>query len=182
MRVVVSLLLVVMTSNAVAQSHPPRRMHPRGATLAAENAVKAAAEELERVKEMYERDVQVLAHLRAAQAALEDAMQPSVALEKAWDHVDKAKGLLASHPGAVAQRTRDVHRELETARRSPSSADFDRLRGLLGRANLSAAHVAATNALALEEQILAWIKVQQMISDHLRRMSEIAGDSLRAAQ
>ena len=59
---------------------------------------------------------------------------------------------------------------------------LDRLRGLTFRAILPAQRVAARNALALEEQILDWIKVQQLISAHLRRMSEIAGESLRASQ
>lgn len=148
----------------------------------AERAVHDAAEALERMKKIYERDVEVLAHLRAAQEALADAMQPAAAIEKAYDHVDKAKDLLDESVGAVIESVRVAHSAMESARRSPGSADFDRLRGLTFRAILPAQRVAARNALALEEQILDWIKVQQLISAHLRRMSEIAGESLRASQ
>lgn len=182
MRVVVCLIVVLHTAVAVAQPRQPRRMQLRGAAERAEMVVKDAAEELTRASEIYERDVKVLAHLRAAQKALADAMQPSAAIEKAWDHTSKAAGLVSSDPGAVGQMTLRAHAAVENARRSPGTADFDRLRSMVQDAIDPAARVAAANALELEDQILDWIKVQQMISNHLRRMSEIAGDSLRAAQ
>lgn len=182
MRVVVSLFLVLHSFVLLAQPRPPRRMPLRGAAARAEIAVKEAAEELEAVRETYERDVNVLAHLRAAQKALRDAMQPAAAVEKAWDQVERAKSLIGHDPGAVGQMTLRAHGAIESARRSPGSADFDRLRSMVQDAIDPASRVAASNALELEDQILDWIKVQQMISNHLRRMSEIAGDSLRAAQ
>lgn len=181
MRVAVWVLLLVTTYSVSAQPRGGRRPPVRSADLA-ERAIVGASEELENMQKIYERDVKALAHLRAAQTALTDAMQPAAAIEKAYENVDDAKRLLDAEPGAVMQAIRVAHDALVSARRSPSSADFDRLRTLVNAATLPAARIAARNALELEEQILSWIKVQQLISNHLRRMSEIAGESLRAAQ
>lgn len=182
MRVAVSLVLLFLAFESLAQPRIYRSAQARRAADNAEMAVKSAADELENAKETYERDVKVLAHLRAAQKGLTDAMQPAAAIEKAWEHVNKAYGLIGFDPGPVGQMTLRARDAIESARRSPGSTDFDRLRNIVQDAIDPAARVAAANALELEVQILDWIKVQQLISNHLRRMSEIAGESLRAAQ
>lgn len=178
MRPIVSVVLVFL---AFASSAQPRHRAHSGAE-AGERALSLAARQLELMKSTYDRDIAVLGHLRAAQEAVADAMQPSAAVEKAHGHLAKAEGLLESGGSAVYHPVLEALQALESARRSPSTADFDRLRGLILRAAVPASRVAARNALDLEEQILDWIKVQQGISDHLRRMSEIAGESLRASQ
>jgi hypothetical protein len=148
---------------------------------AGEIAIKQAAERLADEKKGYERDVAVLRHLRLADAALADAMQPSNALQKAFEEVDAARGLDPDF--LVVQGVIRMHDELDAARRSPQAADFGRLRSLLRSEALNpAARVTVRNALHLQEETLAWLKVQQLITDHLRALSEISGNSLRASE
>jgi len=74
-------------------------------------------------------------------------------------------------------------RALEDARRSPMTADFGRLRAILrDEAVGSASRVAVRDALRLEDETLAWLRVQQLIAEHLRSISEISNQSLRAAE
>jgi hypothetical protein len=73
--------------------------------------------------------------------------------------------------------------ELEAARRSPGTADFDRLRGILQREAMGpAVRVVLRNGVALQEETMIWFKVQELITGHLRVLSEITAESLRASQ
>lgn len=179
MRTAMAVGFLILVSHQVSAQRPPVRRFAQPA-LTAEMAVKSAMEQLAAEKRIFERDIQILAHLHQADDALADAMQPSNAIQKAYDHVDKAKSLDPEF--FVKQGVIKVHQELEVARRSPGMADFGRLRMFLREAEGPAARVATRNALRLEEEIFAWMKVQELISQHVRAVSEIAGESLRAAQ
>jgi len=147
----------------------------------AEMAVKQAAEQLADEKKGFERDVAVLRHLRTADAALADSMQPENSLQKAFEEVTAAKSLGPDF--LVAQGVIRVHHELENARRSPGATDFGHLRTVLrSEALVPASRVMVRNALRLEEETLSWLKVQQLIAEHLRTLSEISSTSLRASE
>ena len=183
---VMGLLVGLCSLSLVAQPAPqqrrPRPM-PRSApnTFMAESAVKQAMEQLVAVKKAYERDLEVLRRLNEADDALADDMQPHNAIQKAYEEVDAAKGLVAD-PVTREGIVKSFH-DLESARRSPGAADFGRLRSVLRTEAIGpAGRVVARNGAALQDELLAWIKVQEMISGHLRAMSEIAAESLRAAQ
>ncbi|MFP5246038.1 MAG: hypothetical protein ACLGH0_05045 [Thermoanaerobaculia bacterium] len=179
MRRVILLLLCALP--LFAQPRPQRITRQINHAMQAEMAVKNAAELLANDRKDIERDVQVLQHLQKADAALTDDMQPSAAVEKAWEGVQEAKRLQPDF--LVMQGVMRMEQELSSARRSPGSADFGRLRSLLRSEALApASRVASQNALRLEEEVLAWIKVQELISTQLRALSELAGDSMRAAQ
>lgn len=159
---------------------PSGQRVPPGAN-AAEMNVKLAMEQLGSMKKAYERDVDVLNFLHGADDALADAMQPSNALEKAYESVEKAKGLGPDF--TVMQGVIRIERELESARRSPIGADFGRLRSVLRDEALGPAiRVVARNSLRLQEESLAWLRVQELIAAHVRTLTEISGDSLRATQ
>ena len=170
------ILLLVVTTSAFAQT----RVRPAGPYAnAAEMAIKQAAEAVGQQKKIVDRDLEVLSHLKAADAALTDPMQPENAVQKAYEEVDKAKSLGPDF--SVAQGVIKMERELEAARRSPMSADFGRLRAHLSEWALGpAARVVTRNALRLQEETLAWLRVQELISAHVRMMTEISGESLRA--
>lgn len=172
------VFLILIPDYVLAQPPAVRRFHRPA--LTAEMAVKSALEQLAVDKKLFERDIQVLVHLHQADDALSDTMQPANAIQKAYDHVGKAKSLEPEF--LVMQGVIKIHQELESARRSAGMADFGRLRTILREAEGPAARVAARNALMLEEEILAWMKVQELISQHVRSVSEIVGESLRAAQ
>jgi hypothetical protein len=181
--IVMTIVFAGMTLPLFAQQPPRMRPNPQAARRAAgaEAAVKEAMEQLVAEKKVYERDVEVLARLRAAEQALLDEMQPNVSIQKAWDEVQASKRNGADF--LVMQGIVRAERELEGARRSPNTADFGRLRGILrGEAIGPATRVVVAHALRLEDEALAWIKVQELISAHLRSLSEIAGESLRASQ
>ena len=181
--VYVALVLAAISVPMLAQrsAAPPRVLRPLVGAQTAEMAVKQAAEQLVNLKKIFDRDIAVLGHLRAADEALADPMQPTVAIQKAYEHVVAAKALNPEF--LVLQGVIRSERELEGARRSPISADFGRLRSIIRDEALGpASRLAAGNALRLEEDALAWIKVQELISGHLRMLSEIAGESLRASQ
>src|SRR6266403_753307 len=90
----IALSIAILVSPIVAQTLPRARMpRPTMTAETAESAVKQAAEQLVGVKKICERDIGVLAHLRAADDALADAMQPTNAVQKAFEEVGAAKGL-----------------------------------------------------------------------------------------
>ena len=158
------------------------RVIPRGPqAAAAEMAVKQAAEQLGNDRKMYERDLEVLRHLRAADEVLTDPMQPLTAVQKAYEEVGAAKALRPEF--ATMQGVIKAQEELESARRSPASADFARLRASIrSEAIAPAVKVVARNGLRLQEETLSWLKVQELIATHLRTVAELTGDNLRAAQ
>lgn len=179
------LVLTLAGVSALAQTRervrpvPGMRIVP--GAQSAEMAVKQAMEQLAATKKSYDRDVEVLNFLRGADDALADAMQPSNAIQKAYEAVEKAKALFPEF--LVMQGVIKMERELESARRSPIGADFGRLRSILRDEALGpAVRLAARNALRLQEETLAWTRVQELIAAHVRALTEVAGESLRAAQ
>lgn len=181
MRTLLNVLAILISIRVVAQPTPRSRVLRPTQLEAVEMALKQANEQLGTVRKTFERDVAVLKHLRDADASLTDPMQPSNAVQKAYEQVGEAKRLLPEF--VVHQGIIKVERELEDAKRSPMSADFGRLRsGLQSNAISPALRVVTRNALRLQEETLLWIRVQELISIHLKGLSEIAGDSLRAAQ
>ena len=147
----------------------------------AETAVKQAMDQLVAQKKIYDRDLEVLQHLKNADAALTDPMQPNNAIQKAFDEVDTAKGLTSDF--IVTQGVIKASSALEDARRSPVSADFGQLRTIVRTEAIGpASRVVARNGSRLQDETLAWIRVQELISSHLRSLAEIGAQSLRAAQ
>ena len=183
-RFAIALSIAMLVSPMTAQSPTsPRVARPRPSQSAdlAESAVKQASEQLVVIKKTCERDIGVLTHLRAADDALADPMQPANALQKAYEEVDAAKTLVPEF--FVMQGVVKSGRALEDARRSPMTADFGRLRAILrDEAVGPASRVAVRDALRLEDETLAWLRVQQLIAEHLRSISEISNQSLRAAE
>jgi uncharacterized membrane-anchored protein len=180
----IALSIAALAVPIAAQTPPPRVVRAERSSQTsgvAEIAVKQASEQLVAIKKICERDIAVLAHLRAADDALADAMQPANAVQKAYEEVGAAKGLGPEF--FVMQGVMRTERALEDARRSPMTADFGRLRSTLrDEAVGPASRVAVRDALRLEDEALAWLKVQQLIADHLRALSEISSQSLRAAE
>ena len=171
--------LAVPMAAQPSRGRPPRPASPNADV--AEAAVKQAAMQLGELKRVAEKDVNVLMHLRTADDALVDPMQPTNAVQKAYEEVDAAKGLGPDF--LVMQGVVKTERALEDARRSPMSADLGRVRATLRDEALGpAARVAVRNAIRLEDEMLAWLRVQQLIADHLRQISEISNQSLRAAE
>jgi hypothetical protein len=184
MRRLFAILILGCAATALAQSGnrrtPPIQRISPGAS-GAEAAIKGSIEALTAFKKLYDRDVEVLNVLRAADDALADNMQPSVSIQKAYESVTKAHDL---HPDfLVDQGVIKAEQELEAARRSPISADFGRLRTVVRTEALGpATRVVARDALRLQEETVAWLRVQEMIASHVRVLSEITGEGLRAAQ
>jgi len=179
MRTICAVLVLALSSALFAQ---PARVRPIGpAAMNAEMSIKQAMEALGNQRKIVDRDLEVLRHLKSADTALTDPMQPENAVQKAYEEVDKAKTLQPAP--LVYEGVIKIERELEAARLSPMSADFGRLRArLLEFALGPASRVVARNALRLEEETLAWLRVQELISQHVRMLSEIASDSMRTAQ
>lgn len=177
-----ALLLIVIAFPAVAQTARPKMM-PRIPTTradAAEMAVKQAAEDLARMKKRVETDIDVLADIRGADKALTDPMQPTIAVDKAYEDIEKAKMLGPEF--LVEQGVIKAERELESARRSPTTADFGRLRAVIQEEALGpASRLVVREASALSDQTAAWIRIQQQISDHLRVLSDTVAEALKAA-
>lgn len=173
---IVLMSLMAVTAPALAQRRPSRPIRADSA----EAAIKQAAEQLAADKKIIERDLEVLRHLRIADAALADDMQRAAAIQKAFEAVAKAKSLGADF--LVMQEIIRAERELESARRSPGTTDFGHLRNTVRAGMGTASRVVVRNALRLEEETLSWLKIQQMIADHVRSLSEVTGDSLRAAE
>jgi hypothetical protein len=176
----VSLALLALVLPVVAQpSRRPSRTIVR--TDAAEAAIRVAADQLANDRRGIERDVAVLRHLRAADAALTDPMQPTNAVQKAYEEVSEAKRLAPDF--AALQGVITVQEALEDARRSPGAVDFARLRSLLRTGALApAARVVVRNSLRLQDETVGWLKIQQMVGDHLRMLSDLGSDSLRAVE
>ena len=176
------LIALLVTTPLLAQ---PQRNRPvfRGGpgAQAAEGAVKQSMEQLAAVRKTFEHDVDVLNHLRNADDALVDNMQPSIAIQKAYEEVEQAKRLVPEF--TTMQGVIKAERELEGARRSPISADFGHLRSILRDEALGpASRVVIRNAQRLQEETVAWVKVQELISAHVRALTEIAATGLQATQ
>jgi hypothetical protein len=182
-RFAIALSLVTVAGSIAAQPSPRPMRGPRPSMTAdiAEGAVKQAMQQLGEIKKISERDIGVLTHLRAADDALTDAMQPANAIQKAYEEVGAAKALGPEF--FVMQGVIKSERVLEDARRSPMSADFGHTRSVLRDEALGpASRVAVRDALRLEDEMLAWLRVQQLIAEHLRSISEISNQSLRATE
>ena len=184
-RLFVVLMLVAVA--AFSQTPPGRRVRPPGPRPTfpgAENAemsVKQSMERLATERKTFETDAAVLGHLRTADDALVDAMQPSNAIQKAYEEVIEAKRLGPDF--TVLQGVIAAERELEGARRSPVSADFGHLRTVIRNEALGpATRVVIRNAQRLQEETVAWMKVQELIAAHVRTLSDIASQSLQASQ
>ncbi|HEX6100530.1 MAG TPA: hypothetical protein VF432_29715 [Thermoanaerobaculia bacterium] len=162
-----------------AQRRPPRMSITDG-PLSADAVLKQSIEHLGIEKKNMDRDLQVLARIRAADRALTDPMQPSVAVEKAFEEISEAERLNADF--YVQQGIIRVRQEMAAARRSPASADFGRLAALIREHALGpASRVVVRNAIRLQEETLGWIAVQEKIATHLKMLAEITGESLRAS-
>jgi hypothetical protein len=184
--IVAVVVLSCLSLHLSAQSPQQRRTSrpsPRGGgsmqASAAEGAVKQAMEMLVPLKKNFDRDLEVLQHLNTAEEALGNDMQPHNAMQKASDEVDEARRLAVDY--FTVEGLIKMQALLEQANRSPAVAEFARLRALLHtEATGPAQRAVARNGSALQEEILAWIKVQELISSHLRAMTEISAESVRA--
>lgn len=183
MRKLYALFVITLVCATLSAQRPTPGRTTRAAFRAenAEALVRQAAQSLSEERKVLERDIKVLGHLRAADDALVDDMQRAAAIQRAYENVEAARAL---EPGfLVMQGVIRSKTDIEAARRSPASADFGRLRSVLREEALRpASRVAIRNALRLEEETLAWIKVQELLAVHLRALAELSGDSLRAAQ
>jgi hypothetical protein len=111
-----------------------------------------------------------------------DSLQPTVAVQEAFEQVSAAEAL-GPLPLEVGDGVIHARQQLEAARRSPGSADFGRLRSMLRERALGpASRVALRNATRLQDEIEAWLKLQLVIGDHLRAMNAVVGESLRESQ
>ncbi len=147
----------------------------------AEMSIKQASEQLAALRETIEKNIEVLRHLRTADDALADAMQPESAIQKAFEEVQAAERVCPDF--YVKQGVIKVRQELEAARRSPMSADFGRLRSQLREHALnSASRVVVRDATRLEEETLAWLRVQELIAAHVRALSELGAQGLKATE
>jgi hypothetical protein len=180
-RFAIALSLAALAGSIAAQPTRVRGPRPSQTADIAEGAVKQAMQQLGEIKKICERDIGVLTHLRAADDALADTMQPTNAVQKAYEEVGAAKAL--SPEFFVMQGVIKAERVLEDARRSPMTADFGRARSILREEAVGpASRVAVRDALRLEDEMLSWLRVQQLIADHLRQISEISNQSLRATE
>lgn len=183
---VVVVLLSTFSLPLVAQPSPSRRvperqLPPSMPASTAESAIKQAMQQLAAVRAKYDRDLDVLRHIHAADEALIDPMQPNNAIQKAFEEISAAKALNPEF--LVMQGVLAAERELEAARLSPATTDFGRLRGIIRtEAAGPAVRLVARNGAVLQEETLAWLRVQELIASHLRTVAEISAESLRAAQ
>ena len=179
-----ALVILMAFSLPLFAEAPQRRIvRPAATPLAdtAESAIKQAAEQLTTIKKIIERDTAVLEHLRTADSALADTMQPFNSVQKAYEEVQAAKSLGPEF--LVMQGIIRVERDLESAKLSPATADFAHLRSVLRNDGLGpAARAAIRDATRLQDELLAWLRVQQLIADHVRALSEISNQTLRASE
>jgi hypothetical protein len=183
MRVAALVMLLGLSSSLFAQA-PPRVRPTRtpGFVANVEAIVKQAQEEFGASKSVYQRDIGVLEHVRAADTALIDPMQPSNAIQKAYEELDTAKSLGSSDYYVQNGIIRAQH-EVENARLSPATADFGHIRSVLAEHAVGpASRLVAREGAALQEQVLAWLRIEQLITDHLHDLSELSNQALRAAQ
>ena len=184
MRTGTVMFLILFSIPLLAQSggspRGPRISPSRGPqAMAAEMAIKQAAEQLGNDRKSYDRDLEVLRHLRGADEALIDSMQPLTAVQKAYEEVAAAKALGPEYP--VSQGVIRVQEQLESARRSPLSADLGRLRTLLRADAIGpAVRIVVRNGIRLQDETLSWLRIQELIATHLKTLAEITGESLRA--
>lgn len=181
----VALMTTIVCLPLLAQAPRGRRVYPTMApgsyAVNAEAAVKQAMDQLAAEKKAYDRDLEMLDHLRAADNALTDPVQPYNAIEQAYGSVERAKSMATDL--LVSDGIIKVERQIEEARRSPTVADFGRLRASLRAEAIGpAARLVARNGAKLQDETLAWIRVQELIAGHLRQLAEITSASLRAAQ
>lgn len=175
------MVVLTLVCLPVVAQRPPRGPRMSTHAYAAEAAVKRAVEQMVEEKKSLERDLQVLARIRGADSALADAMQPAVAVQKAFEEVSEAERLNTDF--LVRQGLIRSRQALEEARRSPGSADFGRLRSILREEALGpSSRLVVMRATTLQEETIAWIRLQELIAGHLRVLSEITGESLRASQ
>jgi hypothetical protein len=177
------VVAILFSTSLIAQ--PARRPMTRGESqaISAEHIVKQALEQMGNEKKAFERDIAVVRHLKAADAALRDPMQPAVAVQKAFEHVREAERLAPPVPREISLGVLRVRQELEAARRSPGSADFGRLRSFLNEEAIGpASRALVRRATRLQEETIAWLKLQESISELLRSLTEIVGGSLREAE
>lgn len=183
-----ALLTIVLAFPAVAQRpRPPRPAMMANRADTVEAALKQAAEDLANLKKQIDIDLQVLVHIRAADDALVDAMQPTVAIEKAHDEISQAQTLEASKrffdpDFTVKNGLVKCMTEVERARLSPTTADFGHLRTVVREEGVGpASRRLVREATALSTQTAAWIRIQQQISDHLRVLGDIVAECLKAS-
>lgn len=149
--------------------------------MQAESLIRSAAQNLAAAKAAHDRDMKILRHLRSAEESLTDSMQRHATIQKAWEHVSAAEDLVTDF--TVKQGVIRTRQELDVARRSPASADFERLRSTLrSEAVGPAVRLIVRRASELQEDLLAWIKIQELIASHLRQLSEITYEGLRESQ
>ena len=175
-------LIVLFAAVPLIAQAPPRGL--RDARVEAlEVRVRQMGEEFATVRKGYERDVRVLRHLRAADAALVDSMQPASAIQKAFEEVSAAESVAPPPEFFLQQGLMRARQQIEAARRSPGSADFGRLRAVLREEALGpASRVTVRNAMRMQEEMEAWLRLQRVIGDHLAALSDLAGESLRESQ
>jgi len=179
MRILPLVMATALTFPLLAQ-RPPRRASSQH-LFQAETAIKGAIEKLGNDRKAIELMLQVHAHIRGADRALVDPMQPSIAVQKALEEISEAARKnteLVLAQGLI--RARD---EVDGARRSPSAADFGRLRGVIREEALGpSSRLIVRQATALQQETLAWIGVQELIATHVKSLAEITGEGLRTAQ
>jgi len=188
MRNAAAVIAIMIAGTLLAQPSP--RRPPRATPFAdsAESAIKQANEQLTALKKLCERDIAVLQHVRLADAALADPMQPFNSVQKAKDEMVTARKLEESTPGVmpdflVVQGITKVQHELDSAGMSPATADFGRLRSVLRTEALGpASRSAIRDTSSLQDELLAWLRVQQLIGDYVKTLSEISGQTLRASE
>lgn len=188
-RLGVALSIAIAALPLLAQEQPirrPRTLRPSMTAPAVDAALKQASEQLAASKKICDRDVDVLGHLRVADRALIDPMQPENAVQKAYEEVEAAKTAENSVPPpafVVLQGLVSAERELESARRSPATTDFPHLRSVLRDAALMpASRVVTRDALDLQDEMRAWLRVQQAVADYVKVLADISSESLRASE
>jgi hypothetical protein len=146
----------------------------------AEMAVKGAMERLANDRKAIELALKVLGHIRAADRALIDPMQPTIAVQKSFEEISEAERLNVNPYLAVGIiRTRQA---IDNARKSPATADFGQLRSVLREYALGPVQRDVVRvASALHDETVQWLAVQELIGAHLKSLADITAQSLRAA-
>ncbi|MHB0971458.1 MAG: hypothetical protein ACYC7A_17140 [Thermoanaerobaculia bacterium] len=176
---ILTVLTLTLAGNAFAQ--PVAWRSPVKHAKPAETAIQAAMEQLGRERKIVEREVLILKHLQVADDALTDPMQPSVSVQKAFDEVAEAKRL-ESTDIRVRNGVVEALKVIDDARKSPTSADFGRLRSILRtEATGPATRYALRITAALQEETIAWLRVQRLIGDHLAELADIEGGTLQTS-
>ena len=174
-------LLAIVSMPLLAQT--PRRVSRSLVGVdSAETAIKQAVDRLGNERRSFDRDIEVLRHLRAADDALADTMQPQNAIQKSFEEVSAAEKA-GSSEFVITQGLIRTRETLDEARKSPAMADIGRLRGVIRSEALGpASRVAVRNASRLQDETVAWIRIQTLISDHLRNLSDVTSATLRGVE